>query len=143
MNAQWGFFLALCAGGGLGAMARASLSARISRSLHVAWATLVVNMTGSFFLGLALGLVLARTGPAPLSALLADAPSLLAVFILGGLGGYTTVSTLALQVLTLWQAGQRRAAYANALGSVVSGPVVVALGVVTSARVIAPWVTGG
>ncbi|MCC5960946.1 MAG: CrcB family protein [Rhodobacteraceae bacterium] len=143
MTAYLIFFLALCVGGGLGAVARAAISAWISRRLHLAWGTLVVNMTGSFLLGLALGWVMARTGPAPLSVLMAGAPSFLAVFILGVLGGYTTVSTLALQVVTLWQAGQRRAAYANALGSVLSGPVVVAMGVVIGARAFAPWVAGG
>ncbi|MDD7970059.1 fluoride efflux transporter FluC [Roseinatronobacter alkalisoli] len=122
------FFMAVCAGGGLGAMARAALSSWISRHAHVAWATLAVNLSGSAALGLACGALMAQSGGVVLSGMMEAAPPALAVFALGVLGGYTTVSTLALQVLMQWQAGRRRAACANALGSVLSGPVVTVLG---------------
>lgn len=143
MQAELYLFLALCLGGGLGAMARAVVSERVARRLHPAWGTLVVNMTGCFLLGVALGLLVGRTGAVPLSAVIAQTPPSAAVFMLGVLGGYTTVSTLALNVLTQWQAGHRRAAYTNALGSVLSGPLVVALGVAIGARAFVPWLAGG
>ncbi|MGP9788386.1 fluoride efflux transporter FluC [Roseinatronobacter sp. NSM] len=126
-------------GGGLGAIARAALSSWLGRRVHVAWATLVVNLTGSAALGLAFGALLAGAGSATLSAVAADAPPVLAVFTLGVLGGYTTVSTLALQTLTLWRAGDRRAACATALGSAVSGPVVAGLGVGLGGWLLAVW----
>ncbi|MGY6706511.1 fluoride efflux transporter FluC [Roseinatronobacter sp.] len=143
MHPDLTLFVSIAAGGGLGAMARAALSSWIARRMHLAWGTLAVNLSGSAMLGLAFGMLLARSDGAPLSAIAAGTPPVLAVFTLGILGGYTTVSTLALQTLTLWQAGDRRAACANALGSAVSGPVVAGLGVVLGAWLLSPAVWGG
>lgn len=143
MHPDLTLFMSIAAGGGLGAMARAALSSWIARIVHPAWGTLVVNLSGSAMLGLVFGALLARSAGAPLSEIAAGPPPIFAVFILGVLGGYTTVSTLALQVLTLWQAGDRRAACANALGSAVSGPVVAGLGVILGAWLLTPAVWGG
>ncbi|MBR3371724.1 MAG: CrcB family protein [Rhodobacteraceae bacterium] len=129
MQADLTLLISVALGGGLGAIARAALSSWLARRVHVAWATLVVNLTGSAALGLVFGGLLAGADSAALSIVAAGAPPVLAVFTLGVLGGYTTVSTLALQVLTQWHEGHRRAAYANALGSVLAGPVAAGMGV--------------
>ena len=59
------------------------------------WGTLAVNVTGCF----AIGVVAALVPPDPATALLRD----FAIF--GLLGGYTTVSSFALQSVSLWRDG--------------------------------------
>ncbi len=46
----------------------------------------------------------------------------------GLLGGYTTVSSLSLQSLDLWQSGRRCTALANVASTLVAGLVLAALG---------------
>ncbi|MBB1491083.1 MULTISPECIES: fluoride efflux transporter CrcB [unclassified Paracoccus (in: a-proteobacteria)] len=82
-------------GGALGATARHGVNLGAARLLGPAfpWATLGVNVAGSFLMGLVVA-ALGRDG--------AWAPLLLT----GMLGGFTTFSAFSLDAVTLWQKGQ-------------------------------------
>ncbi|MDW8479705.1 MAG: CrcB family protein [Xanthomonadales bacterium] len=94
--------LPLAVGGALGGLARALLSGWVTRLGDgvLPWGTLAVNLSGALLAGLGLGL--AERGTLP--------PQGAAVLLGGVLGAYTTVSSLALQTLTLAESGRRRAA---------------------------------
>jgi CrcB protein len=74
--------------------------------------TLVVNVTGSFLIGLLMGLAESRT------LLSAEARLLL---VTGMLGGYTTFSAFSLEALVLFRAGQTGTAMASVLLQVILG----------------------
>ncbi len=81
-------------------------------------ATLLINVTGAFALGLLM--TAGGTGSA-----LAQERLLLGT---GFLGGYTTFSTLSYDTHSLYRSGQARAAWLNALGSLAIGLAAAALG---------------
>lgn len=85
--------------------------------------TLVVNVAGSFLMGLLWVLLASRT---PLSPLL----------MTGILGGFTTFSAFSLDTLKLWQNGQVLSGFGYVAASVTLSFAAVALGV-TLARGIA------
>ncbi|MCP1313235.1 MULTISPECIES: CrcB family protein [unclassified Halomonas] len=116
----------LALGAGLGGMARLGVTHLADRlwGARFPWGTLIVNASGAFVAGLLLG----RFG---IDAL-ADSPLGL-YMITGVLGGYTTVSSLSLQTLSLWQAQRHLAAIANLAGSVALGVALALLG----------WLWGG
>ncbi len=58
---------------------------------------------------------------------LSPAPAWLGL-VVGGLGGYTTVSSLSLQTLALWQSGRTHAALANLGATLGAGLTLAALG---------------
>ncbi len=70
--------------------------------------TMVVNILGSFLMGV-LVVVLARKGGNALAPLL----------MTGVLGGFTTFSAFSLDALTLWERGQTALAVAYVAGSVI------------------------
>jgi CrcB protein len=102
--------------GALGAYARFSVTAAVTAARPSAfpWGTFVVNLTGGFTLGVLTG------------AGLADA----ALFVLGTgfLGGYTTFSTWMFESQRLGEDGDMPRMAAYALGSMVAGLVVAAVG---------------
>lgn len=102
--------LLVALGGALGGMARLGVGDLVARCMGVAfpWGTLVVNLSGALAIGAVAGM-LEATG---------WAWQLLAI---GLLGGYTTVSSLSLQTLTLWQAGRPLAAAGNVLATLALG----------------------
>jgi len=96
---SWLALVFVAAGGALGAALRAA-ALRWNRPGRVPYATLAVNVTGSFALGWLAG------GDLPVS------PAVLAGLTAGVLGGYTTYSTFAVETALLAQAGRRAAVYA-------------------------------
>ncbi|MGB2260697.1 MAG: fluoride efflux transporter CrcB, partial [Porticoccaceae bacterium] len=91
-------WLAVAVGGALGAMARYGVSNIVfsPSSQKFPWATMSVNVLGSFIMGLLFVIVVER------GALPAEMRSLLMV---GFLGAFTTFSTFSLDALGLWQNG--------------------------------------
>ncbi len=108
-NAIWIFF-----GGGLGSLARWWASGIIAQRFGETfpWGTLLVNVSGSFVIGL----FAALTGPD--GRWLAPA-SFRQFFMLGICGGYTTFSSFSLQTLSLVEDGEWFKAGANAALSLV------------------------
>lgn len=110
----------LSIGGTLGVNARYWLGVSINRwaSPQFPWATVVINVSGSFAIGF-LTVALMRWLPHPNVRLL---------LVTGFLGGYTTFSTFEYDALTLWERGERRLMAANLIGSVAAGLAAVWLG---------------
>lgn len=83
-------FVAVMFGGGIGAALRFTADRLLrARTGLFPWPTLLVNVTGSFALGLLAG------------AVAVSSPVLLAFLGPGVLGGYTTFSTASVETLTL------------------------------------------
>jgi fluoride exporter len=111
-------------GGFLGANARYWLGGWIQErwGAQFPWSTFVINVTGSFILGLFVTLVTERyvvRNVLPLRLLIA----------IGFVGAYTTFSTFELETLTLVQTSAWLRAFANAFGSLFAGFLSVWLGV--------------
>jgi CrcB protein len=102
--------------GGLGALARWWVDGRVSAHVHhgFPYGILVVNLTGTFALGVVAG-----------AELEGDARRLVAT---GFLGAYTTFSTWMLDTDRLWLQRHHRAAVVNLLGSLALGLAAVWLG---------------
>jgi CrcB protein len=113
-------FLALAGAGGLGAATRflvdGVVKARIRSTYPVGVA--VINVTGSFALGLLTGLVLSQV----------LAPEWLLVAGTGFLGGYTTFSTASFETVRLLQTRRWAAAFLNGFGMLVASVAVAYLG---------------
>ncbi|WP_369257499.1 fluoride efflux transporter CrcB [Geodermatophilus amargosae] len=108
-------------GGALGALARWGVAGVLpSPGGGWPWATLLVNLTGCLLMGVLLG-ALAGRDPEP-----AWARPFLAV---GVLGGYTTYSAFAVEVVDLADAGAVARALGYVLVSVLGGVLAVAAGV--------------
>jgi CrcB protein len=112
-------------GGFLGANARYWLGGWIQSRWGVAfpWGTFVINVTGSFLLGLFMALVTERYA-------LPQTPTLRLVVAIGFVGGYTTFSTFEYETLSLVSTGALLRAVGNAFGSLFAGFAAVWLGVV-------------
>ena len=126
----WSRVLVLSLGGALGVNARFWLSVLIIRwtGLRFPWATILINVTGSFAIGF-LAVILAHRGPHSLDRLL---------LITGFLGGYTTFSSFTYESLKLWEDGERGLSLANTVGSVAAGLIAVTLGVALGRAMIGP-----
>ncbi|QTP60820.1 camphor resistance protein CrcB [Billgrantia antri] len=122
MNASMGLLLLVAAGGALGGMARLALSDLLARwaGTGFPWGTLAVNLSGALLAG-------ALAGWYGMSHE-AGVPGGWSLVVVGLLGGYTTVSSLSLQSLTLWQNGRWRAALANVTATLIAGLALAALG---------------
>jgi len=110
-------------GSALGGMSRHWCNGMIARvaGVEFPWGTLVINVLGSFIIGLA-AVVLGSEGRWPM-------PTTAQQFVMVGLcGGYTTFSAFSLQTLTLIQSNQWMAAGANILLSVAMCLIAVWLG---------------
>ncbi|MBN9176718.1 MAG: fluoride efflux transporter CrcB [Microbacterium sp.] len=108
---------ALLVGGGLGAGARYLLDGAIMRGRRAAFplGILVVNVLGSFLLGLLTGI--------PHLALV-----WLTILGTGVLGGFTTFSAVAVETVLLAQRGRRDWAWVNLVGTLVVCVVAAAIG---------------
>ncbi len=102
--------LALVAvGSGLGGVARFVVSGLVARAVgeEFPWGTLVVNVSGSFAIG-----ILAQLHEAQL---VAGWPAVWSLAVVGFLGSYTTVSSFSFQTLALARDGARSRAAMNVL----------------------------
>ena len=108
-------------GGGLGALARFAVSRCWSSPPgHVPWATMTINATGCFLIGVLMVLIIEVW----------VAHRLLRPFLgVGVLGGYTTFSTYAVDLRGLLVDGRYIPAFAYLFGTVVAALVAVLAGV--------------
>jgi fluoride exporter len=99
--------------GGVGAVARYLVHAGVQSRVEglFPFGTFVVNITGSFGLGLVAGLVIYHGVDADLRTVVGT----------GFLGGYTTFSSYSYETVGLLEDGEPPAALANAIGGVVAG----------------------
>jgi fluoride exporter len=116
-------YLWIALGGALGSVGRYWLSGVMTERAGgtFPWGTLLVNVSGSFVIGL-LAALAEPGGRRYLS------PTGRQFFMYGICGGYTTFSSFSLQTLELLREGDFAKAGANALGSVVLCMVAVWLG---------------
>jgi CrcB protein len=114
--------LLLALAGGLGAVARFVLDGTVTsaRSWRYPVGTTVINLGGSFLLGLLSGLAAGALLPAPALLVLGT----------GFLGGYTTFSTAAYETVRLVEQRRWGAALLHGLGQVVVATALAALGYV-------------
>lgn len=112
-------FLGAALAGGVGAVLRymVDLWVAMLAGRRFPWGIMLVNVSGSFALGL-------------LTSALPDA-----LFVLGAglLGGYTTFSTAMLDTVALWRDGERPASAFNALGMLGLGLLAAGLGLALGA----------
>lgn len=111
-------------GGGLGAAARHAIN-RAGLALlgpGFPWWTLVINVSGSFLIGLLAGLF----------GSLETGQNTRLFLITGFLGGFTTFSAFSLDALALWQRGAQLQAGFYVLGSVVASLIAVVAGLMIS-----------
>jgi CrcB protein len=103
--------LMVAAGGALGATARYATGLVATRLFGhgFPWGTMIVNVLGSFLMGVLIGWLLAR----------AAGDQLVRLFLATGvLGGFTTFSAFSLDAVTLWERGETGAAAAYVTASV-------------------------
>ncbi len=113
-------YLLAAAGGAVGALARWGVTVALPRSSgHWPWATLAVNLTGCLLIGVLLAVLAARRP---------DDDRLRTFLGAGVLGGFTTFSAFAVEVVDLLRADAllRAAGYVGV--SVLGGLVAVAAG---------------
>ena len=115
-------------GGFLGANARYLLGRAIVERYGSAfpWGTLVVNLTGAFLIGVIAQLLLLRQD---------DDPAWRLFLVVGILGGYTTFSSYALEIVALMRSDQLWRAMAYLAASNVAGIALCYLGVSLARRV--------
>lgn len=113
-----GILIQVALGGALGALARHMATLVMTRSFGVGfpWGTLLVNITGSFLMGV-------------LVVLLAERGTRATPFLMTGvLGGFTTFSAFSLDAVTLWERGAVLAATAYVAGSFAASLVALVAG---------------
>lgn len=114
--------IAVAVASALGGLARYWLGGLIVRrnATGFPWETLIINVTGSFVLGVLFGLFTER---------LEVAPWLRVAVMVGFLGSYPTFSTWSLESYRLVEDGAHWLALANLLGSLIAGLLAVYAGV--------------
>jgi CrcB protein len=114
--------VAIAAAGALGALARYGVEGVVARrATDFPWGTFIVNVSGSFLLGLVFTLLGER---------FAVAPWIRGAVAIGFLGAYTTFSTLELESYRLLEGRWYGLVGANLLGSVAAGLLALYGGVV-------------
>jgi CrcB protein len=99
--------------GALGALARYDLGTAVGQRFpNFPWGTLVINVSGSFALGLLFVVLTERT---------TASPELRSALTIGFLGAYTTFSTFSLETVKLIEDGAMVAAAMNVVGNVALG----------------------
>jgi fluoride exporter len=121
-------YLWAAAGGVLGALARwGVMPAQPHSPGSWLWTTLTVNLTGCFLIGVLIAVLAAR---AP------EAPWLRPFLFTGILGGYTTYSTFAVEVVQAVEEGRWVLAAAYVVVSVVGGVLAVVAGAAGARAVV-------
>lgn len=120
-------YLLIALGGALGSMARYACAAAVTARLGPAfpWGTLIVNVVGSFLIGVAFG-ILESGGRWQIAQVARDGAN--HFFMVGVLGGFTTFSAFSLQTLSIMREGHYAAAGVNVFLSVAACLLAVALG---------------
>lgn len=115
--------VAVAVAGALGALARYGIDGLIAQRSPGAfpWSTFVINVSGSFLLGLLFAVFSERVSVDPW---------IRTGLTMGLLGAFTTFSTLSLETYRLFASGSVGLAFANALGSLSAGLLSLYLGVV-------------
>ncbi|GAA2165761.1 CrcB family protein [Pedococcus bigeumensis] len=121
-----GLLAAVAAGGVLGSLGRYAVGLALPHTSGTfAWATFLVNVSGSLAMGVLVVWVLSMARPHPW----------LRPFLgVGVLGGWTTFSSYALDFHAMVQAGHGLVAAAYLVGSLVVGLVAVGLGITLGER---------
>jgi fluoride exporter len=119
MAALW-VIAAMSVAGGIGAGCRFVLDGFVKARVRLAYpvGTTIINVTGSFLLGLVTALALAHAVPLEWRLILGT----------GFLGGYKTLSTASLETVRLAQEGRWRASALNAFGMLAGSLLAAALG---------------
>jgi fluoride exporter len=120
-------YLLAALGGALGSLARWALADALPSPGGWPWPTLLVNLTGCFLLGALVAVLAART-PEP--------PWMRPFLGVGLLGGYTTYSAFAVEVVGLVDGGAHLLAAGYVLLSVAGGVAAVVLGAVAARRAV-------
>ena len=119
--------VAVAFAGGIGAGLRFLVDRAVMRRRHpdrFPLGILIVNVTGSFALGMLVG-----SGTALM-------PATLAMIVgTGLLGGYTTFSTVSVETVLLAERGKRTPAAANVIGTLALALLAATLGVVTGTTI--------
>ncbi len=120
-------YLYVMAGAGLGGLARYALGTWIMArtGFRFPLGTFLINVSGSFLIGLTMTLLTQRFQPHPYWRLF---------LVVGVLGGYTTFSTFEYETLQAVRDGERWLGFLYAAGSVVFGYLAVWLGVLLAAE---------
>jgi fluoride exporter len=121
-------WLLVALGSALGGIARHATSLFVGPRYGEAfpWATLIVNVTGSFAIGICAALLVAQRS--------SHAQWLRELVMIGFLGGFTTFSAFSLQTLQMMRDGKMSFALLNILGHVVTCLIAVWLGYLLVAR---------
>lgn len=120
-------YLVVLAGAGLGGLTRYALGTWIMARSGVRFplGTFLINISGSFFIGLLMTLLTERLHPHPNWRLF---------LVVGVLGGYTTFSSFEYETLQAVRDGERWMGLLYVAGSVLLGYVAVWLGAALTAR---------
>ncbi|HLK50871.1 MAG TPA: fluoride efflux transporter CrcB [Bryobacteraceae bacterium] len=120
-------YVLIVAGGGVGSLARYLVGSAVMTRFATRFplGTLVVNVTGSFLIGLLMTLLTERFQPHPNWRL---------VLVVGFLGGYTTFSSFEWETYAAVREGGFWMGLANVVGSVAFGYIAVWLGAVLARR---------
>ena len=120
---DWRALLAILAGGGIGSVFRYLVTIAVTQRFGPGfpWATFIINVSGSFIIGIVFEISQTRS---------IGMPSLLRLFLMTGiLGGYTTFSTFSLDAALLTSERAIVLAALYAAGSVILGLIAVFCGV--------------
>jgi fluoride exporter len=120
--------VAIFVGGAIGTVARYELDARHPIAPgHFPWVTLLINLSGSFAIGLLVPLTEYVTPRAPLAR---------PVLIVGFLGGWTTYSTLAVEATLLAKDGAIADFVVYLVATVVGGLTLVVVGTALGRKMV-------
>jgi fluoride exporter len=116
-------YLYISLGAIAGAISRYQIDALLRPQISSAfpWPTLVINVSGSFLIGI-------------LASLLPDRADLRLLLMVGFCGSYTTFSTYSLEIVKLMQSGKASVAIAYLLVSAVLAPLACYLGYLVVTR---------